>query len=395
MSRILSICSRVPYPLTGGAKFRMFYTARELARQYDVELLVVDQNPIDQSAVAVLEDTFDAVHIFSYPQYRFYLNTLSGLASRKPLQTHYYWFSDIDGWLDDNYHRFDLLYCNHVRTTEYARGRNLPVVVDLVDAISRNYQKASRDASGLWRFIYPIEWRRLRRYERRISQESDHTFIITGSDRQFVTEGDSFQTLSVLPNGVKPQLLDQEPDGYRVSPTAPKLVFLGKMNYLPNEDAAEYFAIDVFPRIQSKYPKAEFLIVGANPSNRIQALAERSGVTVTGFVENPREYLNRADIVVAPMRHGAGLQNKVLEAMALGRPVVATPLAQEGINAIDGKHLIVAEQKEAFANAVSYLISDADRRRSLGTAARELIKNYYTWNLIGTELRNRISDVLG
>ena len=394
MARVLSLCSRLPYPLTGGAKLRMFYTAREMAREHDVELLVIDETPVEESSVEALEQVFDAVHVFAYPAHRFYMNTLLGVISRRPLQTHYYQFRAVDKWLNENEERFDLLYCNHVRTTEYASGRETPHVADLVDAISRNYRNASRDSTGIWRFIYPIEWRRLRRYERRVSQSFDHSFIITNEDREFVTDGKSFSTLSVLPNGVKPELLDRGLSGYDRIESEPTLVFLGKMDYFPNEDAAAYFVNDILPTIRGEYPGVEFLIVGSSPSDRVQALGDEQGVTVTGFVDEPRDYLQRADVVVTPMRHGAGLQNKVLEAMALGRPVVTTSLAREGIDAVEDEHLVVADGAGAFADETTELLDSRADRRRLGAAAYDLVSSKYTWSQVGRNLREVVARVL-
>lgn len=394
MARILSLCSRLPYPLTGGAKLRMFYTARELTREHDVELLVVDEAPVDQSAVEALERIFDAVHVFTYPAYRFYVNTIPGVVPRRPLQTHYYRFGAVDEWLDKHEDRFDLLYCNHVRTSEYARGRETPYVVDLVDAISRNYRESSRDSTGIWRFIYPVEWRRLKRYERRVAQSSAHSFIITDEDREFVTDGESFPTLSVLPSGVKPELLDHTPGGYDPVKRDPTLVFLGKMDYFPNEDAAAYFATEILPTIRGEYPEVEFLVVGSSPSDRVRALGDEPRVTVTGFVEDPRDYLERADVVVTPMRHGAGMQNKVLEAMALARPVVTTSLAREGIDAVDDEHLVVADGAGAFADKTTELLDSRADRRRLGANARDLVTSKYTWSRVGQNLREAVAGVL-
>lgn len=394
MAQILSLCSRLPYPLTGGAKLRMFYTAKELSLDHDVELLVVDERPVDQFALDVLEEVFDAVHLFTYPPRQFYLNTLSGIVSRRPLQTHYYHFSAVERWLDTNECRFDLLFCNHVRTTEYARGRDTPHVVDLVDAISRNYRESTEDADGIWRAIYPVEWRRLRRYEREIAREFDHSFIITEEDREFVTGGEPFPELTVLTNGVKPGLLDHQPAEYLPVSDAPTIVFLGKMDYFPNEDAAEYFCNDIFPAVRDSFADAEFLVVGASPSERVRQLDDEPGVTVTGFVDDPTEFLLGSDLVVAPMRHGAGLQNKVIEAMALGCPVLTTELAREGIAATDGRHLLVGLTTDMLADKAISTLQNVDRRREIGTAGRELVASNYTWNGAGKRLRAAVSTVL-
>ncbi|WP_424014140.1 glycosyltransferase [Halorubrum xinjiangense] len=393
MARVLSLCSRLPYPLTGGAKLRMFYTAKEMLKSHQVELLVIEESPTDQSALSQLEEVFDAVHLFEYPKSEFYTNAARGILSTQPLQTHYYMFNEVNNWLNKNENLFDLLYCNHVRTTEYVKNRDTTRIVDLVDAISRNYQQATSDATGLWRMIYPIEWRRLKRYEKSIVDTFDHSIITTQEDLLHITNGESNQEISTLPNGVKPDLLTYDlPDYYLRN--QPVIVFLGKMDYFPNKDAAKYFATEIFPKIRESEQSAQFFIVGSSPEKEIWELDSREGITVTGFVEDPVTYLNRADIVVAPMRHGAGLQNKVLEAMALGKPVVASEVAGEGIEAIDGHHLLVVGSSSEFQQAVLDLISDREKRELIGKNARVLIESRYTWNKVGSELRSIIESCI-
>ncbi|WP_227352864.1 glycosyltransferase [Haladaptatus salinisoli] len=397
MARILVLCSRTPYPLVGGAKVRLFNTARLLADDHTVDLLVVDESPVDQSAVSALDEAFDDVTVFSYPGYRFHLNTVPGLASRRPLQTHYFSFSAVERWLDGNLRKYDLAFCNHVRTTEYVRGYDIPKVVDFVDAISRNYEASGEHAEGIWRAIYPIESRRLLRYERRIAEEFDHSFIITEEDKRYVEGSSRYESLSVLPNGVKGEILERGRDD--AEPDAPedgaRLVFLGKMDYFPNEDAATFFAESVFPRVRADRPNAEFLVVGASPTERVRALDSLPGVTVTGFVDDPVDYLEDAHVVVAPMRHGAGLQNKILEAMGLGKAVVTTPLGREGIDAESDEHLRVGETPDELARQVVELLDDGAERERIGRRARERIEERYTWEEIRPRLLGRVNDVLG
>jgi sugar transferase (PEP-CTERM/EpsH1 system associated) len=372
----------------------MFHTADELAVDHEVELLIIAERPVDRTAIEALQREFDAVHLFAYRPYRFYLNTVRGVVSRRPLQTHYYHFSEVDRWVDANIDRFDVAFCNHVRTTEYVQDRDIVRMADLVDAISRNYRTAAQRADGLWRAIYPVEWRRLRRYERYVASRFDQSFIITEKDREFLTDGESFPCLSVLTNGVKPELLERQPARHRTISSGPSIAFLGKMDYFPNEDAAHHFCKEIFPKVRAAYPEANFSIVGASPSDRVMELDAEPGVTVTGFVEDPWEYLLQADLVVAPMRQGAGLQNKVLEALALGCPTLTTPLAREGIAAIDGCHLAVASGATAFADRAVSLLGDVDQRRSVGSAGRELIASNYTWSRVGKHLRRSVSDAL-
>lgn len=141
-------------------------------------------------------------------------------------------------------------------------------------------------------------------------------------------------------------------------------------------------------------PEVKFLVVGSSPSDRVRALGDEPGVTVTGFVEDPRDYLERADVVVTPMRHGAVMQNKVLEAMTLARPVVTTSLAREGIDAVDDEHLVVADGAGAFADETTELLDSRADRRRLGANARDLVTSKYTWSQVGQNLREAVTGVL-
>ena len=185
---------------------------------------------------------------------------------------------------------------------------------------------------------------------------------------------------------VEPNLCAQE---------EPWIVYLGKMNYLPNEDAVAYFAREVFPLVQAQIgSQARFVIVGAQPSRRVQELAELPGVTVTGFVDDPNEYLSKARVVVAPLRIGAGIQNKVLESMALGKAVAASSLAASAIEGVaHGGHLLIADDPHDMASAVVSLWDSKALREELGHQARELIRSRYTWSKVGIQLRARIADI--
>lgn len=393
MAQILVLCSRVPYPLTGGAKLRMFHTARLLATEHDVDILAVDEEPVADVHINALEQQFRNVFTFTFPKYQFYLNTFPGIISRRPLQTHYFSTKELHRWVERNVDNYDLLYCNHVRTTEYARGYDMPKVVDLVDAISRNYEAATADASGLWRLIYPVEAHRLRRYEQQMVDEFDRSFVVSEADHRHISDGKKDSTFSVLPNGVREEIVERGP-----SPTSPsgnpRIVFLGKMDYFPNEDAAVYFARDVFPQIRELLSKAEFIIVGTSPTERVEALGEEPGVTVTGFVDDPLDYLQDAHVVVAPMRHGAGLQNKILEAMGMGKPVVTTSLGLEGIDAEPGTHLLTADGADELATAVATLLNSERKRNDIGTAARALIEDVYTWKQVRPMILNEVTAAL-
>lgn len=394
MADLLVVCSRTPYPLVGGAKVRLFNTARILAEDHAVDLLIVDKAPVGEDRVGPLSKTFREVELFTYPNYRFYLNTLRGLPSGAPLQTHYFQFGEVRDWVDRHVDEYDLVYCNHVRTTEYVRGRDIPKVVDLVDAISRNYAERRVDMRWPRRALYGVESTRLARYERTVVEDFDRTFITTAADERYVVddlpESDA-RTVRVMPNGVRTGLIDRDA---HTNVEDNRLVFLGKMDYFPNEDAVVHFVEEVFPQIQAVRPDVEFVVVGASPSRQVSKLDAVSGVTVTGFVEDPGAQLARSAVVVAPLQYGAGLQNKILEAMALARPVVTTSLGAEGIDAEDGTHLLVADDSKLFAKTVVELLEDPDRREKIGAAARQLVEATYRWERIAPILKHTVREAL-
>lgn len=389
MARILVLCSRLPYPPIGGARLRMFNIASLLGENHEVDLLIVTSNSSPDD-VEILRERFNGVTVLQSSPARFYANALRGLASRMPLQTYYYRIREASKWLDAHGDRYDLYFCNHVRTAEYVRLRDTPKVIDLVDAISRNYAEARRYASGPWRLIYPLEARRLRRYEPRVVAEFDHALITTDADKRYIRCQRDVGPISVVPNGVRAELLEKdttfELDNDRI-------VFLGKMDYEPNVDAVTYFADEILPLITAE-AECQFTIVGAPVADRVQSLDARPGIEVTGFVDEPADYLSTARVVVAPLRFGAGIQNKVLEAMALGRTVVTTPLGAEGIRAVDGEHLVVADDRDAYAAAVVELLSNVDDARRIGTAARHLIEREYRWEHIAERLNRVVNQTL-
>jgi glycosyltransferase involved in cell wall biosynthesis len=166
------------------------------------------------------------------------------------------------------------------------------------------------------------------------------------------------------------------------------------MDYHPNIDAVRYFATEVFPIVRRRHPDAKFVIVGGSPTQRVRKLSQRENVRVTGFVDRPEKYLVRATVVTAPMRYGTGLQNKVLEGMAVGRPVVTTSLGADGIRAEPGRHLLVAETGQEMADTILELFEDPARRLRIGDAARQRIRERYTWEAAAEPLHEGVLRAL-
>jgi len=374
----------------GGARIRMYYTAKALSKRHEVDLLVIDEEPVNQGAIDKLQDTFRNVQLFSYSRTSFYRNIVLNIGSKQPLQVSYFDFPEISNWVENNNSEYDLIYCYLVRAGQYAIGRECPCVVDFADALSKTYQQRARYHSAPKNILYRFESLRLRQYEKFLLENVEQTLVTTQSDQSAISGEQDVKRPAVVPNGVKPELLKKEPaklgDGT-------DLVFLGKMDYFPNIDAATHFAKELFPDIKNEVPSATFTIVGSNPPKKVRNLGQYSGVRVTGYVDDPSEYLRNGDIVVVPLRYGSGIQNKVLEAMAVGKPVVTTPLAADGICGKHGRHFYVEELDVDFIRRIIDIFKNPESRR-VGRSGRELVESRYTWEEISPTILEHIGSLI-
>ncbi len=342
---------------------------------------------------ASLKKIVNSLVVFPLHPLRFKANTLKGLFSRDSLQVFYYHFRRVQRWIDKHYEDYDLIFCFHIRMTRYLRkSADKPKIIDFIDATSINYREAQKFAKGLWRFIYPVENKRLLACELKMLEMFDKAFITSHYDKAYLEHhaGRPLDHLIVIPNGVREDLFARPP----VDEEQNWIVFLGRMGYAPNVDAVTYFAHEVFPLIRKKEEKVKFLIVGADPSKDVLKLRKIDGIEVTGFVEDPYEYLERAKVVVAPLRFSAGIQNKILEAMALRRAVVTTSKGARGIAGKDGEHFLVADDPKDMAEKILLLLHEAELRREIGENARRLIETTYRWDIIGEKLLAEIEEVL-
>jgi len=394
MKKILMISYRFPYPLIDGSRIRIYNIGKILAERYQVDLLAINEGKIAAEDIREMEKIFNKVIPYSFNPTWFKLNTLKGLFSKNSLQIYYHYFKKVQEWINQHYTEYDLIFCVHIRMTKYLRKiTNIPKVIDFIDATSINYQEAQRNSGGLWRFIYPVENKRTLSYELKMLKEFDKVFITSPFDKQYLVDNSQnvIDNLIIIPNGVKEELLIRK-NNFKEEKW---IVFLGKMNYSPNVDAVIYFAKRIFPLIIKIEDDLKFIIVGSNPTKEILKLGRRKNIKVTGFVEDPYEYLEKAKIVVAPLRFGAGTQYKILEAMALGKVVVTTSKGARGISGEDGKHFIIVDNEKEMSKKILDLIDDKLKRDRIGNNAKKLINSKYRWDIIGEKLYKEVDKVLG
>jgi glycosyltransferase involved in cell wall biosynthesis len=287
---------------------------------------------------------------------------------------------------------FDAAYVHLFRMAPYLRpGQVRCPIVDLTDVISREIARSlpHRGLPGRW--VYGTERRRVERFERQIAGSGAEIWVISDAERDALLELCPAARVRVVPNGV---------DCARFHPVQgvedeSLLLFTGHMGVAHNVDAAVYLVERILPEIRRSSPTSRVRVVGACPSRRVRLLARRDGVEVTGWVEDLNSELNRAAVFIAPLRFQAGVQNKVLEALAAGRPVVTTPEVARAIGARDGEQLLVGSDAAGLARQTSMLLADRERRRNLGAAGRSFVAAQFTWKPVvdrAREIASRVVD---
>jgi len=292
-------------------------------------------------------------------------------------------------------HDFDAVFVYSSTMAQYVpRGLASRAVVDLVDVDSEKWRDYAGRSNPLMSRLYSLESKRLREYEYRIVTRFANTIVTTRREAALLDRLDEFTRrarLRVITNGVD---LDYfQPSTQLPDTISPRLVFIGAMDYFANAEAARYFAEEVFPLIRSRESRAKFSIVGANPTAEVKRLARHPGVTVTGFVPDVRPYLREATVCVVPLRIARGVQNKVLEAMAAGKAVIASSNAVAGLRVFDGEQLQIADTPESFADAALEVIRDAGLREGLEMRARHLVETEHDWKPLLQKLVELVESV--
>lgn len=385
MDDVLFLVHRIPWPPNKGDKIRSYHILCHLAERYRVHLGTFVDDPADEAHIPELERRCASVCVRPLPATRARVRALTGLLSGEPLTLPWYRDRALQRWVDETLDRHDI---RQALVFSSAMGQYLPEgaedllrVVDFVDVDSDKWTQYAASKRWPMSAIYRREGRRLLAYERHLAAASDASLFVSPAEaesfRRFAPE--SAGRVHALNNGVDARFF--APDPQRPSPYPPgtrTLVLTGAMDYWPNVDAACWFADAILPRLQDQLPELQFHVVGSRPAPKVQELAQRPGVTVTGFVDDVRPWIQHAELAVAPLRIARGVQNKVLEAMALARPVVATPQALEGLTARPGQDLLLApDEPAAFADRVAEQLHAPDP--ALGPAARQRVLADYDW----------------
>jgi sugar transferase (PEP-CTERM/EpsH1 system associated) len=388
MTDILFLAHRIPYPPDRGDKIRSWNMLKFLAGLGRVHLACFADDAKDAAHLAGLKAELGSAIGRTHVELRStgrISAALQALRSGGPVSLPLFGSERMQGFVDDILasEPVGTIFAFSGQMAQFVPG-NAPqrFVMDFVDMDSAKFADYAREGGGPSAWVHAREAGKLFAFERATAARADLSLFVSEA------EAGLFRAQARLPgadiraiqNGVDLDYYDPGAAFPRLAPFAgPLIVFTGQMDYRPNVEAVNAFAAESFPAIRRAHPDAVFAIVGRNPADAVRRLQQRPGIIVTGAVPDVRSWLAAADLVVAPLRIARGIQNKVLEAMAMARPVVASPPAFEGIEAEPGRDLVVADTPGAEAEAVLALLADPERAAALGKAARLRMEEGYRW----------------
>lgn len=395
--RVLVVSPSFPYPPTWGFAKRVFHLADQLALHHRVTFvsyLAPDDDPraVQEFAGRIHEYVGVPRPTRSVRAKR--VRQALSLLSRAPFHAAALKDADLQRAIDALLAReeFDLIQVESSQLGWLRLPPGVPVVVDEHNIESELLGRMGESESSLARRAYNRrEYRRYRRFEQRVWSSAAACATTSQRDAEAISAVLPDRAVKVVPNGVDVEEFNRS--GVPIKPSS--LVFTGLLDYRPNEDGIRWFLKDVFPRVRAARPEAHITVVGRGPDELLDAL-RGPGVTVTGWVPEVRSYMETAAVVVVPLRMGGGTRLKVVEAMSMSKGIVSTSLGAEGLEVVSGTHLLLADDPLAFADAVVALLDDPERAAALGTCARGLAVQRYSWATAAAsleELLHRVSRV--
>jgi sugar transferase (PEP-CTERM/EpsH1 system associated) len=378
--RIFYICRRVPFPPDRGDKIAAFNAIRHLAARHEVHVFCLGDGVRDLANISGLQAYAKSVSAAPVDEFTIKLRALAALVTGQPLSVAALNESKLHDAIQKKFTelRPDLIIvysCNMAQFAEHFP--NVPRIMHFGDLDSLKWPQYAERSSIPLNWIYAIEARRLLGYERHIAQIFSHALVHTEIEKHDFERLIPGIPVAVVGNGV-------DLDYFRSAGEAKKpasMVFTGVMDYRPNIDAVVWFCDEILPIVQANIPAANFTICGSRPAPAVRRLAKRRGVRVTGWVADARPYLDRAEIFVAPLRMARGVQNKLLEALAMGLPCVASTAARSGTAVADGQGILATDEPREFARHVIDLLGDSDGRAEMARRARAAAVANYRWEV--------------
>lgn len=373
--KILILLSRIPYPLEKGDKLRAFNHIKYLSKNNKITLFAINDSKVNkEKAFQALQPYCRSINFFDISKFSILFNVLLAFFNGKPLQTGYFFSrrakKRINKIISET--KPDHIFCQLVRIAEYVKDENIPKTLDYQDVFSKGVERRIHSSPFYLKPFLKLEYKRLLKYENEIFDYFDNKIIISEPDRELIPHPEKDKIVIVM-NGVdtdffKPINRKKEYD----------IVFTGNMGYPPNVNGVEFLVKQIIPIVRRNKPEIKVLIAGANPDRKVIAVKSKN-VHVTGWVEDIRECYAKARIFIAPMQIGTGLQNKLLEAMAMKIPCISSHLANNALNAKSGKEIKIGDSAEEYAQHIIYLLDNKDKADEIALNGYNFVLNNYNW----------------
>lgn len=385
---ILFVSITVPYPAIDGGRIRVLNLLKRLVNQGDnLTFVALKTKNTDPAGIEYLRNLGIDAHLVedesNKPKFLY-----RAIFHRTPFTVAKYYSDDFARKLEELIRKksFDIIHFEMLHSGQYLDdlSEKIPTLLSLQNIDSVVWTRlAEYSKSRIQKIGYQHQSRTFSRYEKKMCQKFNTVTCVSKIDKDILSAICSQADIDLIPNGVDLDLYrpkyEQEKENV--------LVFTGSMDWLPNEDAAVYFTQDVFPLIKRNIENVKFQIVGSNPTESVLKLGKQEDVVVTGRVKDIKPYIAQATVYVVPLRIGGGTRLKILEALAMGKAVVSTPVGAEGLDLSDGEDIFLAEDVESFAETIIRLMNRNELRRQVGMAGRKFMEKEYSWNKIGEKLR--------
>ena len=384
--KIFVLLSRFPYPLEKGDKLRAYNQIKFLSKNNEIHLCTLNDTKLDEKSISALEPFCKSITVINLSKFAMLINVIKAFLTGKPLQVGYFYNSAAQkkiNWLIKTI-RPDHIYCQLLRVAEYVKEQNIPKTLDYQDVFSKGVERRSLTSPWYFKPILKIEYKRLLKYENEVFNYFDNKTIISKPDRDLIPHPEK-DKIEIVINGVdtdffKPMNIKKE---YEV-------VFIGNMGYPPNVNAAEYLAKKILPLVHKQKPDVRLTLAGASPHANVLAL-KSDKIEVTGWVEDIRECYAKSKIFIAPMQIGTGLQNKLLEAMAMKIPSITSDLANKALEAKNGEEILVGSSPEQFAGHIVNLLNNDDLANTIAENGYKFVHRNYHWSAATRKLEDLIS----